>query len=105
MNLEQNNLEAQRLLMTDIIDNFKSITYDVSQRGKEVLEILKRRTIDDNEPILNRKVILTNDDYEAIFEIALILSEQSNFHKLGILTKDAVPDNVTKLKLLQLLRK
>lgn len=103
--LEQNNLDAQISLMKDIIENYHNIIYHVEEKGKELMNLLRERTVDDNEPIATRTVSFSNEKFEKLMDIAHILQDKSKYEQLGILAKKAVPDNVIKKKILLLLQK
>lgn len=101
MDLEKNNLDAQISLMKDILSNYRNITYHVTEKGKELLGILKKRTYSED----SKTVTFSKEDFDKMFDIASILSEEGKHEQLGILAKKAVPDNETKIKILNILQK
>ena len=105
MNLEQNNLDAQISLMKDIIRNDKDIIYHIEEKSKDLMKILNQRSVDNSQPIENRKISFTNEQFEKILDIVYILEDKSRYEKLGILAKNAIPDNSIKEKILSLLQK
>lgn len=105
MNLEQNNLDTQLSLMNDIIKNDQNIIYHVSEKGKELMSILKKAKFDNNEPIQTRTMSFTNEQFQKLMDIVYVLENESKYDQLGILAKTAVPDNESKKKILAMLRR
>ena len=99
MNLEQNNLNTQIFLMKDILKNYKSITYGITEKGKELLNILRANRSNGNE------VLFTKEQFDKMVDIASILEHERKFNRLGILAESAVPDNENKIKILDMLQK
>jgi len=99
--LEENNIEAQVSLMKDIIQNYKSITYSVTESGSKLSELFRKRKFNE----VDNTVIFSRDDYDKMIEICYNLGDERKHIDLGILAKSAVPDNEIKLKILNLLQK
>ena len=99
--LERNNLDAQIKLMKDIIDNDHNIFYHVTTRGKELIGHLSNGTYNDAD----KTYTFSQEEFNKMANIAYILKEESDFHKLGILAETAVPMNKVKKELLAMLQK
>ena len=99
--LERNNLDVQIKLMKDIIDNDHNIFYHVTTRGKELIEILTNVKYNDDD----KTCTYSQEDFNKMANIAYILKEESEFHKLGILAETAVPMNKMNKEILALLQK
>lgn len=103
--LEENNILAQISLMKDIIKNYESIVYHIQTSAKEALTSLHTKNIEQNVPSAQAKVTILLPEYEKIADILIDLSDKRKWHKLGILCTTAIPDNETKLEILQKLTK
>lgn len=101
--LEINSLKTQAELMKDIIRNYKDITYSIHKKAEELRKLLHTKTMDPSVP--NPDISISYEVYDNISDALIDLSDQSKWHKLGILAKSAVPDNQTKLKILEQLTK
>jgi len=99
--LEQNNLDAQIKLMSDIIDNDHNIFYNVTTRGKELIDVLQNCKYVSSE----KSYTITEEDFKKLTKIAYILSDESNHKNLGTLAETAVPENKMKKEILSLLQK
>lgn len=100
--LEENNLKTQANLMNDIISNYNGITYSISQKAKEVRELLRTRKRDQNIP--NPDCVLSYETFEKIEAIIMDLADKHKWTKLGVLAEHAVPDNELKLNILKQLQ-
>lgn len=99
--LVQNNLEAQLSLLNDIASNYRCIIYHITERGKDALKIIRERKYSED----GQTVIYSKENFDLLFDIASILSDSQKFDQLGILAKNAVPDNECKLNILNILQK
>lgn len=99
-NLEQNNIQTQNSLMSDIISNYSGICYGVTERGKELMQLLEKKEYNKEDETFS----LDKDTWHKVMEIANIFSDQRRFHALGILAKNGIPDNEIKLDILRQLK-
>ena len=105
-NLEQNNIEAQLKLCSEIADKYYNIIYGVQIKAKELDDlILKNRTFDKSVPVEGRTESFTNEVVEKMRDIAIMLSNESQFDELCSLTIGAMSKIRDNKELLQILRK
>jgi hypothetical protein len=104
-NLEQNNIEAQLKLCKDIIKKYEDIIYHVKEKGVELQRLVSNRKYDSKEPIETRTENFTNKVVEDILDIAINLSNESKFEKLGILANNVINEIKTKKDILEILNK
>jgi len=105
-NLEQNNIEAQLKLYSEIADKYYDILYGVQIKAKELDDlILRNRTYDKSVPVSDRTESFTNEVVEKMRDITIMLSNESQFDKLCSLTIGAMSKIRENKELLQILRK
>lgn len=98
--IEKNSLKTQATLMKDIIQNFQSINHHIEENGKEIIKLLATKKHDEE----NKEVILSRENFDKLVDIAYNLGDRNKWYKLGILAQQAIPDNKTKLEILNQLR-
>lgn len=98
--LEENNIKTQVKLMGDIISNQKSLNYGITEKGKELRELCATKKINEEE----KTVTFSKDVFDKILDIAYTLQEERKWEYINSLTKQAYPDNQTKVEILKLLQ-
>jgi len=98
--LAENNINTQNSLMKDIVSNYSNIIYSITERGKEMMSLLKTRTLNEEE----KTVTISMEDFEKLMNIAYILESKRKHDQLGILAESAVPDNELKIEILNKLK-
>ncbi len=99
--LEENNINAQVELMSDIISNFRSISYAITAKADDLVAHLGKRIMSNDA----KTVTIDKAEFDSIMSIARILQKQDRWDELNNTTKRCVPDNETKVKVLSLLQK
>ena len=98
--LEENNINAQVVLMNDIIQANKHIHYDIVENVKKSKNALTNSKLSED----NKTYLLNKEDFENIYEF-LSNIEKNTYSKLGILSKTIGPERDTKMKILEILQK
>ena len=98
--LEENNVNAQIALIRDILSNINSIEFTFTTVGTELYSKIQYCKFDKETETYSIK----KEDFSDILSIIIKLKDKSRWDELGILNKKAVPDNVEKIKILNILQ-